>query len=169
MTQQEFASIASYIRTAYPNSNFLETKEVINTWFNDIKDLDGIVCMEAMREYVRNNEFPPSIAGIRKSCTKKINALADNWDIAWDKVMIAVRKYGTYGAKEAIDSFDELTRKSVKAIGFYEICTSSNTNFLRKEFREIYSQNKEDFDYNTQANDGIIGIEGRKGAQRYIE
>lgn len=169
MTQQEFASIASYIRTAYPNSNFLETREVINTWFNDLKDLDGNICIGAMREYVRNNEYPPSIAGIRKSCTKKINALADNWDVAWDKIMIAVRRHGTYGAKEAMDSLDELTRKSVKAIGFYEICTSSNTNFLRKEFKEIYNQNKEIYDYNTQANDGIICINEKEGEKKYIE
>jgi hypothetical protein len=163
MTQKDFISIAGYLKTAYPNSNFLPTQEAIKNWFEELKDLEAETCKNAMREYVRNNDFPPSIAGIRRSCVKKENILADTWDVAWDKVMVAVRKYGTYGAREAMESLDPLTRKSIKAIGFYEVCTSSNTNSLRREFRDIYEQNKHDYDFVIQSQDNSIGIEDKGG------
>jgi len=161
MKEQEFLKITGMIRTSYPGSNVLPTTESINTWYEMLKDLDFSTCFQSVNEYIKNNEYPPSIASIRKGCTKKVNAFADTWDIAWDKVMTAVRKYGTYGAKEAMESLDELTRKSVKAIGFYEICTSNTTNFLRREFKEIYVQNKEDYDFSVQSHNDIRGIEGK--------
>ncbi|GAA4653960.1 hypothetical protein GCM10023142_10980 [Anaerocolumna aminovalerica] len=71
MSQQEFANIAAMIKAAYPTSNFLPTKESAKTWFEFLKDLDSQTCMSAVREYIRNNEFPPTIAGILKGCKEE--------------------------------------------------------------------------------------------------
>jgi hypothetical protein len=161
MTQQEFTNIAVYLKTAYPSSNFLPTKETIKLWYEELKDLDGQVCARAMKEYVRNNDFPPSIAGIRRSCTSQAKAFAKPWNEAWDGVMAAVKKYGTYGAAEAMESLDDLTRKAVRAIGFYEICTNPNTSYLRHEFKNIYEGYKNEHDYKTQAGDYILAIEDK--------
>ena len=159
MTQQEFTNIAFYLKTAYPAINFLPTKETIAVWYEEVKDLDGLVCANAMKEYVRNNEFPPSIAGIRKSCTAQVKAFAKPWDQAWNTVISAAGKYGTYGTLEAIESFDEITRRAVTAIGFYEICTSPNTSYLRREFRDIYEGYKNEFDSKVQAGGGALQLE----------
>lgn len=159
MTQQEFTNVAVYLKTAYPASNFLPTKETIAVWYEELKDLDGQVCAKAMKEYVRNNDFPPSIAGIRKSCTLQIKAFAKPWNEAWGNVMNAVKKHGTYGAVEAMASLDELTRKSVKAIGFREICTTERgISYLRHEFKEIYEGYKNEFDSKTQAGNSQLKI-----------
>lgn len=64
----------------------------------------------------------------------------------------------TYGAKEAMNSFDELTKKAVKTISFYEICTSNNINFLRKKFKEIYTQYKEKYDFDIQSSNDLVCI-----------
>lgn len=163
MTQQEFTNVAVYLKTAYPASNFLPTREAIAVWYEELKDLDGQVCTKAMKDYVRNNDFPPSIAGIRKSCTEQVKAFAKPYNEAWDDVMAAVRKYGTYGAVEALNSFDDITKKCVKQIGYYDICTSPNTSYLKKDFKESYEEYKKQFDVKVQASVGTIGIEDKDG------
>ncbi len=162
MVEQEFLKITAMIRTSYPGSNVLPTTESMNTWYEMLKDLDFSTCFQSVNEYIKNNEYPPSIASIRKSCAKKVNAFADNWDVAWSKILIAANRYGARGAKEAMESFDELTKKSIKAIGFTEICTNPNTSQLRKEFMYIYNQNKEDYDFKAQAHGDITGIEDKE-------
>jgi hypothetical protein len=163
MTQQEFISIASYLRTAYPTSNFLPTQETVKTWYEDLKDLDSQICKNAMRNYVRNNDFPPTIAGIRKSCTAEVKGFAKPWDKAWGEVMAAVYKYGTYGSLQAMESFDDLTKKSVKAVGgFYAICTTNegrDLNYMRRDFKENYEGYKQQHDYDTQASNSLIRID----------
>lgn len=162
MTQQEFTNVAAYLKAAYPANNFLPTREVIAVWYEDLKDLDGQVCMKAMREYVKNNDFPPTIAGIRRSCSKEIKAFAKPYNEAWDEVLTAVSKYGTYGTVEAMKSFDEITRKCVKQIGFYEICTNPNTGILKRDFKEAYEEYKKEYDNKAQANSTLPYIEGKE-------
>lgn len=151
MTQQDFVKLASYIKTAYPNSNFLPTQESINTYYEELKDLDTQTCMLAIREYIRNNDFPPTIAGIRKGCMQQAKVFIMPWNEAWESVIKAVNKYGQYGAIEAMNSLDEITRKCVKSIGFYDICTSQYTNQLKREFKEIYEDYKKEQDSKVQA------------------
>lgn len=151
MTQNDFANIAAYIKTAYPNSNFLPTKESINTYYEELKDLDVNTCMLAIKDYIRNNDFPPTIAGVRKTYMQQVKLFIMPWNEAWDSVLTAVRKHGQYGAMEAMKSFDALTHKCVKAIGFYEICTSPYTGQLKKEFKEIYEEYKKELDNKIQA------------------
>lgn len=70
MNQQEFASIAAIIKTAYPNNNILPTREAITTWFELLKDLDFELCRISVIEYIKSNKYPPTIADIRDVCTK---------------------------------------------------------------------------------------------------
>lgn len=152
MTKQEFTNISFYLRTAYPTSNFLPTKESLITWYEELKDLDAEVCMKAMKDYVRNKDYPPTIASIRKSCIQESKVLALPWNEAWDSILKAIKKFGTYGAKDAMDTLDELTKRAVRSIGgFSEICTNSNTAYLRREFKEIYETYKVQYDSLLQA------------------
>ena len=159
MNQREFANVITYLRAAYPTSNALPTREGMSIWFEDLKELDGQVCMKAMKEYVRNNDYPPTIAGIRKGCMSEIKGFAKPWDKAWSEVLAAVKKHGTYGSLEAMKSFDELTKKSVKSVGgFYAICTTNegrDLNYVRRDFKETYEDYKKEYDSKAQAN-GIL-------------
>lgn len=162
MSIQEFGNIVAYLKTAYPNSNFLPTQEAIKTWYGELKDLDYKACCIAMKGYVRNNEYPPSIAAIIKACSKENQVQVIPWDQAWEKVIHSVRKYGSYGAREAMEELDDTTKRAVKAIGgFREICTTNNLNSLRREFKESYAVFKAEIDYGTNANPNIVGIEDR--------
>lgn len=158
MNKEEFAKIAAYLRTAYPNSNFMNTPEVINTWYLELSDLDYEVCQKAMRGYVRNNEYPPSIAAIIKSCSKETKILVRPYNEAWEDVLMLVRKYGSYGAKKAVEQMDPLTKKVVRSIGFSNICSTSSITSVKKEFRELYDTYKSDMDYETNTNSNKIGI-----------
>jgi hypothetical protein len=50
----------------------------------------------------------------------------------------AVRKYGSYGKREALASLDPLTRKCVENIGFTEMCMSENIMVERAHFQKIF-------------------------------
>jgi hypothetical protein len=167
MNVHEFTKIAALIRSAYPSSNIFPTKESLNTWFEMLNDLDFNICFGSVQMYIKDNEFPPSIASIRKCCSYEVKAFAKPWNEAWDSVMAAVKKYGTYGAIEAMQSLDELTRKSVKAIGFREICTSERgVSYLRHEFKDIYEGYKNEYDTRVQVGNNTIRLEDKR---EYVE
>lgn len=169
MTKPEFGEISAYLRMAYPTSNMLQTKESITMWFEELSDLDAATCMIAMKNYVRSKNYHPTIAEIREACAIESKSLIKPYNEAWEEVLTAVRKYGTYGAKEAVESLDDITRKCVKQIGFYEICTNPNTSFLKKEFKENYEEYKTIYDSKTQCSNGLVGIkEGGGREQRLI-
>ena len=59
---------------------------------------------------------------------------------AWQEVLNAIRKYGSYQEKEALESMDETTRRVVNRLGFRNICTSEEIQVDRANFRMIYEQ-----------------------------
>lgn len=66
MTQKEFMVIAAAIKTYYPKDNILPTKESVSLWYDCMNDLDFSKTQESIRRYVKNNNYPPTIADIRK-------------------------------------------------------------------------------------------------------
>lgn len=169
MTQQEYLKVMAILRTSYPGSNTLPTtQEAIGNWYDKLKDLDFTVCYKATDDYIKNNEYAPTIAGIRKSCIDEVNGFAKPWDMAWGEVMAAVSKYGTYGTLEAMQSFDELTKKSIKAVGgFYSICTTNegrDLNYIKRDFKDNYEGYKNEFDNKVQAGNYSIAIEDKEKA-----
>ena len=64
------------------------------------------------------------------------------WDEAWGRVIHAVRYYGSWDTKKAIESLDPLTRKVVKNFGGFErICDLEykDMDILRSNFRDTYN------------------------------
>ena len=47
--------------------------------------------------------------------------------------------YGRYRITEALESFDEVTRKVVKQIGYVNICDSENTSVIMAQFERMYN------------------------------
>ena len=61
-----------------------------------------------------------------------------DWGEGWEEVQRAIRKYGMYNVKDAMDSFTPLTRKTVERLGFKNICVSENPAAERANFRQCY-------------------------------
>lgn len=137
MTFSEFSKIAIFIKTAYPNSTILPDDASMIFWHKMLKDLDFMLCENAVLEHINTSVFPPSIAEIREQCTKRMINIPD-WGEAWGEIELAIRRYGYPRESEALDSLSELTREAVRRLGWQNICMSENVVADRAHFSKIY-------------------------------
>lgn len=143
MNKQEFATFAMALRTYYPKENILPNKEAMALWFRDLQDIPFPIAEAALRKWVATNKWSPSIAEIREMTSGIQHGEQLTWGEAWECVLRAVRKHGSYGKREALASLDPLTRKCVENIGYMDICMSENIMVERAHFQrifEIYAQ-----------------------------
>ena len=138
MTKQEFATLAMALRTYFPKENILPNKEAMALWYREIQDIPFPVAEAALRKWVATNKWSPSIAEIREMTTNIQSGEQLTWGEAWEKALRAVRKYGSYGKREALASLDPLTRKCVETIGFMDLCMSENIMVERAHFQRIF-------------------------------
>lgn len=138
MDKREFASIAMALRTYYPRENLLPNDQAAALWFEQLQDLDYKVAEAALKKWVATNKWSPSIAELREAATEVRNGKTPDWGEAWESVRRAIRRFGSYNPKEAMDSLDDLTREAVKRIGFVDLCMSENPTAERANFRMVY-------------------------------
>lgn len=138
MTHSEFETIALAIKAAYPNSNVLPDKYAMKTWYRALADLDYQVVENAVWEHISTSVFPPSIAEIRGKCADRLIPIIDDWGEAWEEVLKAIRRFGSYREDEAVASMSKLTATAVRRLGFLNLCQSDNPVADRANFRMIY-------------------------------
>lgn len=140
MIDEEFATIASAIKAAYPSANIMPDKQSKSVWYTMLRDLDYSVCLAAVKEHISVCRFAPSIAEIRELCSRITDGQPRDWGAAWEDVLLAIRHKGMYREEEALESMDEITRECVKRLGFVNICQSANISHDRANFRMVYEQ-----------------------------
>lgn len=91
-----------------------------------------------LNKWVATNKWSPSIADIREAATDLTQGEAKEWGDAWQEVLNAISKYGSYREIEALESLDDVTRQTVKRLGFKNICMSEEIQVDRANFRMIY-------------------------------
>lgn len=140
MTRDEFMILASAIRTYYPKENILPNMQALELWYRELQDIPYEVAEVALREHVHTSNFSPSIAELRKTAYVLQNGSIADWGKGWEQVLSAISRYGYCRADEALESMDEITRETVKRIGFSTICHSNNVIAERANFRMIYEE-----------------------------
>ena len=138
MDKKEFGLLASALRTYYPKENILPNKEAMQLWYRELHDIPFPVAEAALRKWVSTNKWSPSIAEIREMAAGIKNGEIPDWGEGWEEVQRAIRKYGMYNVKGAMDSFTPLTRQAVERLGFRNICVSENPMAERANFRQCY-------------------------------
>lgn len=146
MTMQvnEFATIASAIKAAWPNANIMPDKQSKEVWYTMLQDLDYAVCLNAIKQLMATNKFPPAIAEIRECCAKTTAPEMADWGTGWGEVQKAIHNFGYCREEEALDSMSDLTRKCVRRLGWLNICTSENESADRANFRMMYEQEQKE-------------------------
>lgn len=140
MNKKEFSIFASALRTYYPKEKLLPNEQAMELWFNQLKDIPYNVASATLEKWVAIEKWSPSIAELRKTAVEIVNGTTYNWGEGWGQVEKAIRKYGMYNEAEAMESMDDITRQTVKRLGFINICTSDNYQADRANFRMIYEQ-----------------------------
>ncbi len=164
MTKEEFKKVALAIKTTYPSSKILETQEAMDIWYMMLKDLDYRVCQTAVLELISTSKFPPTIAEIREKCSHLTSPGIKDWGEAWEDVQRSIGKYGMYQTQEALESFDELTRKCVTRLGYRNLCVSENESADRANFRMIYET-----EANRKRTDNQLPLALRNEKQKLID
>lgn len=126
------------LKTYYPRETLLPNNEAMQLWFRELNDIPFPVAEAALRKWVSTNKWSPSIAEIRETAANVQNGEIPEWGEAWEQVCTAIRKYGFYEPKKALESMDPLTRQVVKQLGFRNICVSENPMAERANFRQCY-------------------------------
>ena len=146
MTNQETSKLIAKIHIVYPK--FLEKKNdkdlllLIETWQEMLEDLTLEQCLIALKIHIASMEgqFIPSIFNIRNNAINILKEETMNAGEAWTKVIKLIQRYGIYGLSEAIQKLDSITKQTVDAIGYKEICMCDidKLSILRAQFSSIY-------------------------------
>ena len=141
MTREEFGRIALAISKYYARHNILDDEESIRLWFEQLKDLDYQILSTAISRWVQVQKWPPTIADLREMCQTIKYGEPTLWVDEWEKVCIAVRsKYGRYMEREALESFNPITRQVVSSMGWKNLCDSDNPTADRAQFERMYEK-----------------------------
>lgn len=138
MNKKEFATFAAALRTYYPREQILPNEQAMELWFRELQDIPMEIAEATLRKWVSTNKWSPSIAEIRENATSIKDGDPLTWGESWERALAAIRKFGSYRPREALDSLDPLTRKCVESIGFRELCMSENPMTDRANYRMIF-------------------------------
>lgn len=140
MKSGDFSIIIDKLECAYPNSKAVFDAKTKALWALALGDLDYRLCDAAVTMLIATNKFMPSIAEIREKCLSLVNAESENWQTAWQNVLRACSRFGSDRISDAYNSFNEITKQTVKTIGYRLICQADNSQlpYIKRDFKETY-------------------------------
>ena len=139
MDKKQFAMIAMALKTYYPRENIIPNDYAMDLWFEQLQDIPFEVAELALKKWVATNKWSPSISEIRKTSKEIMGDEIDDWGLAWKDAINAIKRYGMYQEKEALESLNPITRQCVERMGYKELCISENIIADRAHFERIYN------------------------------
>lgn len=140
MTKKEFATFAAALKTYYPKENLLPNSQAMELWFRQLEDIPYDLAEMALNKWVATNKWSPTIADIREQAASVVSGEKPLWSDGWEEVVRAIKNYGSYGQKEAMESMSDITRMAVRRMGYIDLCRSENPVADRANFRMIFEQ-----------------------------
>lgn len=138
MNNGEFAIFAMALKTYYPRETLLPNKQAMELWFQELQDLPYDVASLALRKWVSTQKWSPSIADLRETAVEIVGGEAMTWGESWHKLQEAIRRFGIWNEREALESLDPLTRKCAEYIGYRQLCISENVMADRAHYQKIF-------------------------------
>lgn len=139
MTSDEFVKIMAVLELNY---NQPPSVQKIDFYFSYLGQYEYDIMQRAVDELIMTNKYPtfPTIGSIMEVYNAIKYAVELSAGEAWGKVTDAVRRFSFYDITNAMESFDDLTRAAVRAIGWDEICHSTLPGAVRRDFLKVYEQ-----------------------------
>jgi hypothetical protein len=133
MTPSEVTRILEFAKGAYPRQTV--SKETIAAYTTMLVDLDYEACKEALKRHCATSEWFPSIAALRGLAAQVGADPIPDQGAAWGEVMNAIRWVGY--ARTPTFSHPAVAA-AVRAIGWFEICTTENLEATRAHWNQAY-------------------------------
>ena len=140
MTREQFGVLVKGMKAVYGDPKFIPDKDAFDVWFSFFADEDYMVVQGAIQKYMATNEYPPTVAGIRKilaQMTTVDDGMSEGY--AWSLVYKAICN-ANYGAQKEFDSLPEVCQIAVgrpenlrewAMLDSQEVGTVIHSNFLR--------------------------------------
>jgi len=144
MTGNEFKSIIAVLGATYKNFVVTDATKA-QIWFDMFKDIEYQTLQLAVNKHILESEYPPTVASLRKAVMEITNpsvARLNSGD-AWEEVTEAIRKCGYYNEAKALESMSPITRKTVVAMSWKELCQSTNQMADRAHFMKMFDAYKD--------------------------
>ena len=114
MTKKEFLVIVKGLKSVYSDPKFLAGKDAIDVWYGLLCDLPYQVLSLATQKYMMQEQYPPTIAGLRKKAAEITAPVHEDMSEleAWSLVRKALGN-SAYNAESEFDKLPELCQKAV--------------------------------------------------------
>ena len=153
MEQREAASVVAVIAAAYPQ--WPASKETVAVYADALADLDHAGVVAAVRDIILTDDRWPTIATIRRRVGARLGTLAPTPAQAWGEITRQADEVGRTGIP--VWSHPAVA-ETVRAIGWYDICMSSNPETLRAQFQRMYADAQQRHDHSTLVEPGALSI-----------
>ena len=140
MERIDTAKVCALLSAAFPNLTM--SAETVEMWNAMLGDLDVGLVFRAAQDWILKEERYPTIAGIRKRCAEIAGVLSMSANEAWAEVADVVERYGLHNWQNLSRPpwSNEAISKTVKAIGWWEICQTNNPSTVRAQFIKMYNE-----------------------------
>lgn len=157
MNEREVASIVAVIAAAFPQ--WPATKETVAIYADALSDVDYNEARKAIREIILTEDRWPTVARIRRQVAHRLGLLAPSSAEAWSEVNSAC---ATSGANVRQTWSHPVLAETVNALGWYNICASTNRETLRAQFTRSYEDSQKRHDVDVLLTKGRIGLNGSR-------
>lgn len=140
MKPVEAAELVAVIALTYSTPAWAD--ETLRIWQRMLCDLDVTLATAVVEEWIRTRDERPSIAAIRRGVADRQFVTPDGTklflppDEAWDFVDGC---FGSVGQYREFPDTHPLVKQAVERMGWVSMCTSTNKDVLRGQFRHAYA------------------------------
>ena len=137
MTKQDICALVALAASSNPTMQSTDPAPIVAAWSLMLADLDPVVAKAAVIKVCRESDYFPSVARIVAAAeeldprNEKLPTAAE----AWEEVERLIIQFGPYRAPQY--SCD-LVRRTVRAIGWLQLCCSENPAADRAHFLKLY-------------------------------
>lgn len=135
MNRKEIINLLAIATANFPNMQEKDMKPTAILWEKSLSDIDYQTAESALLKVLSTSRFFPTIADIREATAQITQPRVLDAIEAWGMIVEAIRKYGYYRQKEAMESLPVEVAEMVKRFTWNELCLSENVETLRAQFR----------------------------------
>lgn len=135
VNRKEIINLLGIATANFPNLQQKEMKPTAVLWEKALSDISYDIAEKAVIKVLSTSKFFPTIAEIREAVAQITQPRTLDAMEAWGLIGDAIRKYGFYRQKEAMESLPEDVRAMVKRFTWRELCLSETPDILRAQFR----------------------------------
>ena len=170
MNRKEIINLLGIATANFPDLQQKDMKPTAVLWEKALSDVPYDVAEKALLKVLSTSKFFPTIADIREAVGQLTQPRTLDAMEAWGLIGEAIRKYGFYRQKEAMESLPDDVVAMVKRFTWRELCLSENVETLRTQFSMAWeTHSKRQKELKSLPSDMRLLLEGAANGMGMIE